>query len=153
MGRPCKNIAMKVGHHAAAENEARLEEEKKLKGNSDKIKPGKYLSTKQKRIFNTIVKELEAANILGNLDVYVLETTVIAIDRLQEIEKLINEDINKLWDKSLMTSKEKYTKDLWRGCNELSLSPQSRAKLGNLNYLAKESKDDPLAKILKGEDV
>ena len=50
-----------------------------------------------------------------------------------------------------LTIKDKYTKDLLRGCNELSLSPQSRAKLGNLALNNKEKDNDALLKIL-GED-
>lgn len=70
--------------------------------------------------------------------------------RLQEIEKIINDDIEKLGDKSLMSAKDKYTKDLFRCCNELSLSPQSRAKLGNINVQASKDSEDPLLKVLRG---
>ena len=49
-----------------------------------------------------------------------------------------------------MPSKEKYTKDFFRCCNELCLSPQSRAKLANLNVQAQE--EDPLMKALMLND-
>ena len=51
-----------------------------------------------------------------------------------------------------MASKEKYTRDLFRCCNELSLSPQSRAKLGNLNIQAKADAEDPVLKAILGDD-
>lgn len=153
MARPARAASTNAGHHAKEEIQARIEEEKKMRGNSDKLKPSSYLNAHQKKLFKAIVKELSNANILGNLDIYVLETTVIAIDRLQEIEKLVNEDIENLWDKTLMASKEKYTKDLWRGCSELSLSPSARAKIGNINVQAKGMKDDLLIKALRGEDI
>ena len=152
MARPSKSVSTLSGHQSSEEIEARKEQEDKLKGSADKIKPSSYLSAKQKKLFKTIVKELEASGILGNLDIYVLETTVIAIDRLQEIEKIINKDITRLTDKTLMSAKDKYTKDLWRGCNELSLSPQARAKLGNLNVQTRNMEEDPLLKALKSED-
>jgi P27 family predicted phage terminase small subunit len=152
LARPCKSVATQNGHQTEEEKLARQEQEELLKGSSDKIKPSSYLSKEQKKLFKTIVKELEASGILGNLDIYVLETTVIAIDRLKAIEKAINEDIEKLYDKNLMATKDKYTKDLWRGCNELSLSPQSRAKLGNLNVQTQNIKDDELLKVLRGDD-
>jgi phage terminase small subunit len=69
---------------------------------------------------------------------------------MQEIEKLINKDIANLRDKSLLSAKDKYTKDFFRCCNELSLSPQSRAKLGNINFQVKAKEDDPLLKVLHG---
>lgn len=123
MARPSKSVNVMNKNLTKEELSIRKETEDKLKGAADKITPPKYLNAKQKRIFRYIVNELEASGILGNLDVYVLATASIAIDRLQEIEILINEDIKKLLDKSLMSAKEKYTKDFFRSMNELSLSP------------------------------
>ena len=131
------------------EKKDRLEGEQRLKGNEDNISPPGYLNKKQKSIFRYIVKNLEASGILGNLDIYVLTTCCIAIDRLQEIETLINEDFSKLYDKALLSAKDKYTKDLYRCCNELSLSPQSRAKLANIDVQAKEEEQDPLLGLLR----
>lgn len=62
---------------------------------------------------------------------------------------MINKDSEKLFDKSLMSSKDRYTKDLFRCCNELSLSPQARAKMANINVQAQQEQEDPLLKILK----
>lgn len=152
MGRPTKSVDTMSKHLTNEEKEARKEQEEKLKGNNNKVKPPSYLSDSQKKIFRYIVSELKASCILCNLDVYVLTTTSIAIDRLQSIEMLINDNISIIYNKDLMASKDKYTKDLWRGCNELSLSPQSRSKLGNLNIQAKEKADDPLLKVLSGGD-
>ena len=149
MARPCKSAKV-LTECSQTKNEInrRIETEDKLKGMADKIKPPTYLNQKQKKIFKYIVSELKASGILGNLDVFILSTCSIAIDRLQEIEKMINEDITKLTDKDLMSSKDKYTKDLFRCCSELSLSPQSRSKLSNLNLQAQQTQQDPLLKVL-----
>ncbi len=153
MARPCKAIGTQSRHNTKEEIQARQEQEQKLKGASDKIKPPKYLNKSQKKIFKYIVQELEASEILSNLDIYVLTTCSIAIDRLEEIETKFNQDIENLKDKDLIKAKDIYTKDLYRCCNELSLSPQSRAKLGNLNVQAKANEEDPLLKALKGVDL
>ena len=150
MARPCKPIETQSRHNTKEEIEARKKQEEKLKGLADKIKPPGYLNKEQKKIFKYIVDQLKASGILSNLDIYVLSTCSIAISRLIEIEKKINEDINRLWDKDLMSSKDKYTKDFFRCCNELSLSPQSRAKLGNINLQAEQEKQDPLLQVLAG---
>lgn len=150
MARPSKSVKTMSKNLTKEEKEVRLETEEKLRGRGDNISPPKYLNARQKKIFNYIVQELEASKILGNLDVYILATCAISIDRLQEIEKLINKDIERILDKSLMAAKEKYTKDFFRCCNELSLSPQSRAKLGNINLQAEQDKQDPLLKVLAG---
>lgn len=146
MGRPAKAVSTMSKHLSKAEMEKRKEKEDCFKGKSDKIRPPTYLSNGQKKIFRYIVKELEASEILGNLDIYILSTCSIAIDRLKEIETMINGDSELLLSKELMSAKDKYTKDLYRCCSELSLSPQSRAKLANINISAKN--ENPLIKLL-----
>lgn len=128
----------------------RIQAEEKLRGAANNILPPRHLNARQKKIFNYIVDELQASDILGNLDVYILGSCAVAIDRIQQIEKMINKNINNLYDKSLMSAKDKYSKEFFRCCNELSLSPQSRAKLGNINLQAKQQEEDPLLKVLAG---
>lgn len=152
MSRPCKNISAMSKHLTKEEIEGRQAIEDKLKGSDDKLKPPSYLNSNQKKIFKNIVNELRASGILSNLDNYILTTAAIAIDRLQEIEKLINEDIKNLYNKDLMSSKDKYTKDLFRCCSELSLSPQSRAKFANINIQKGKDEEDPVKKVLRGEE-
>lgn len=150
MARPSKSVKTMSKNLTKEEKEVRLETEEKLKGGADKISPPTHLNSNQKKIFKYIVEQLKASGILGNLDIYILTNCCIAIDRLQGIEKLINEDIKELLNKDLMSAKDKYTKDFFRCCNELSLSPQSRAKLGNINLQDKQQKEDPLLKVLAG---
>lgn len=150
MPRPSISAKLTPQNQSKGDMEKRLENEERLKGNSDKIKAPGYLNDKQTEIFNYIVDELHASEILGNLDIYILETCSIAIERIQEIEILINNNANILVNKGLMSAKDKYTKDFFRCCNELCLSPQSRAKLGNINLKAQEDENDPLLKILQG---
>lgn len=150
MARPSMSASVTSKHLTEEERQNKIETETKLKGNNDKIKPPKHLSKEQKKIFKYIVTELIGADILGNLDIYVLTTCSICIDRLQNIEKLINEDVEKLSDRKLMGSRKDYQTDLFRCMNELSMTPQSRAKLGNLNMVAKENSEDPLLKALAG---
>jgi P27 family predicted phage terminase small subunit len=150
LARPTKSIVTKTGAMTKSEIRARQEQEEKLKGKANNILPSQYLNDHQKELFNYIVDELRTSGILSNLDVFALETCVIAIDRLQYIETAINNDLELLRDKMLMASKDKYTKDLFRTVNELSLSPQARAKLGNINIQAQEAAEDPLLKVLSG---
>lgn len=152
MARPCKSAKVLTDYSQTKEEiEFRIQAEETLKGNSE-LKPPAYLNEKQTALFNFIISELENAGILCGLDTYMLETCVIAIDRLQEIESMINDDFGLIKNASLMSAKDKYTKDLYRCCNELSLSPQSRAKLANINLQAKQNEEDPLVKLLAGDD-
>ncbi|NRT34130.1 P27 family predicted phage terminase small subunit [Clostridium beijerinckii] len=150
MARPSMSATVTSKHLTEEERKNKIETEQKLKGSSDNIKPPKHLSAKQKKIFKYIVDELVNSDILGNLDIYVLSTTAICIDRLQEIEKLINEDIEKLNDRKLMGSRKDYQSDLFRCMSELSMTPASRAKLGNINLQTQQNQNDPLLNILGG---
>jgi len=150
MARPTKAVATMSKNLTAEEKTARIKGEKVLKGEDDKLIPPTYLNEKQANIFKYIVDSLNKSGILGNLDIFILATCCIAIDRLQYIEIMINNDTDLLSNNAFMSSKEKYTKDLYRCCNELSLSPQSRAKLANINTQQKE--ENPLLKALIDDD-
>lgn len=150
MGRPAMSTKTTSKHLSKAEMSAKSEVEERLKGRGDKLKPPKYLTTPQKKIFKFIVKELEESGTLGNLDVYVLTECSIALDRMQEIEQRINHEFENIASQALMTAKDRYTKSFFRCCNELCLSPQARAKMGNLNLRAKE--ENPLLKILSDDE-
>lgn len=149
MARPCKSVETQSRHNTKEEVETRKKVEQSLKSGTDKIIPPKYLNTKQKRIFKNIVEQLKASDILCNLDVFVLTTCSIAIERLAEIETQINNDIGLLSIPAFMASKEKYTKDFFRCCNELSLSPQARSKIGSLALSKLKKEEDPLLQVLK----
>lgn len=150
MARPCKPAKVLTDKsQTKAEISERERIERRLRGERVHITcPGDLLPS-QKRIFRRIVKELSASEILGSLDSYLLRTAAISIDRLQTIEGMINDNPELITSKSLMTSKDKYTKDFFRCCNELGLSPQSRAKFANLMAAKAE---DPLIAALSADD-
>lgn len=141
MARPAKAIdtnSMKMGKE---ERMNREESEKRLRGSNDKIKPFSYLNKRQRAIFKDILSNLNK-DILSNLDTYLLNQTAITIERLESLEKEINlaskitDETGKVKDKvdiklitTLKSVRDMYSKEFFRCCNELSLSPQARAKL------------------------
>lgn len=149
MARPAKAVAANSSNLTTLEVRERKNVEDKLKGDGD-LKPPSYLTKTQKKLFKNILKMLENSDILGALDVYILSQTAISIDRLQSIEQQINEKHELLENSAFMASKDKYTKDFFRCCNELCLSPQSRAKLGAAAVQKKKS--DPLMDVLNDDD-
>lgn len=150
MARPAKPVALNSKHLTKQEYSERERLETKIRGDKTKIICPSDLSPDQKKIFKRIVKELGNSDILGSLDTYLLRQTAIAIDRLQAIEAMINEDSSLLFNAKLMASKEKYSKEFFRCCNELGLSPQSRAKFANL--LATKTEDPLLAALAADDD-
>lgn len=72
MARPTKPIEGCTGARTNAEKERRKENEEKLRGDNDKLKPPSYLTKEAKKIFKWIVKESKEANLFGNVDRFVL---------------------------------------------------------------------------------
>lgn len=151
MARPAKATGARVGHASKAETDERRAREDAMRGDGANLAPPKYLSAHQKKIFAKIVTELTASEILGELDVYVLATAAIAIDRLEQIEKKINKDEKMLTDDALLRAKDKYARDFYKCCQELCLSPQARAKM---SASAAEMRKPPskLEQILGSDD-
>ena len=152
MARPTKSITTRTGHMSKNEIDARIEYEAKLRGESDRIRPPSFLSKEQKRIFKGIVDYLIPSGILGNIDIHVVTHAAITIDRINECEKQLNE--NGLLDEEEKPSayvkmKSNYMKEFFRLCNELSLSPQSRVKLTNINVGVEKEQQDPLRRIIQ----
>lgn len=151
MARPSKSVETMSKHLTKDEIRIRSENQNKLKGNSDNIIPSQELNENQLFLFDFIKDELRESGILSNLDTFILTKCVISIDRLQYIEKIINNKPQAILNKDLMSAKDKYDKDFYRCCSELSLSPQSRAKIANINKEAIDKEEDPVIRALKGE--
>lgn len=147
MGRPSKSAKVLTEcSQTKAEIATRVEAENKLKGNG-LPSPPKYLSEEQRGIFDRIVGLLKESDILSELDSDVLGICAVSLDRIAEIERRQNEDPELFGDSKLLAAKEKYTKDFFRCCNELCLSPQSRAKVAIATTAKKTA--DPLLEVLK----
>ena len=150
MARPTKSArVLSECSQTKDEINARIENEEKLKGKSE-VHPTQQLTENQLVIFNFIKSELEESKLLSGLDSFLLTLFSITADRLQFIEDKINKKPSLAFNKDLISSKKAYTADFLRCCNELSLSPQSRAKLGNINLQAEQEKQDPLLQVLAG---
>lgn len=145
MGRPCKAAYTKIGASAKAEREQREKAENELRGTPKTIKNApKWMTKEQKKIRKKIVAEAE--KVLADVDCYVLDQCAVAIDRLQDIEQQINDDPQLMLDKRIIAAKKQYAAEFFRCCTELSLSPQSRAKLATAG--TKKEEPNPLLKLL-----
>lgn len=148
MARPAKAVSLRSGHVTEEERRIRQEEESRLRGKDDRIKPPEDLNENQRQIFEYVVEELAESGVLGNLDVFVLSAFAKAVDRIGTIEGMVEENPALLSNSALMGTKAKYMQDFWRGCNELCLSPQARAKIGSLSLQAQAAEKNPILEIL-----
>ena len=150
MARPCKPAKMLTDKSQTKDEISERDSiEKKLRGDKVTLTPPKHLSAEQKKTFRKIVKWLKDSEILGSADVNIIAVTAVAIERIREIEQMVNDKPQLLMNTALMGTKDRYTNDFFRGCNELGLSPQSRAKFANIRAAKKE--EDPLMKLLSEE--
>ena len=120
-----------------------------LKGDNACIVPPYRLSDSQLNIFNKIRDVYNKVDLIGELDIYTLAECAVVIDRLQVLEMMINDNPDLLTDKDIMSIRKGYTQDYYRLCNELGLSPQSRAKLGSLSLQKDKQNNDKLLTLLK----
>ncbi|WP_342045977.1 phage terminase small subunit P27 family [Bacillus sp. OTU530] len=161
MARASKPVDLQTAHLTKEEYKQRKQAEEKLKGNDGLVyKPPSHLSKEEKKVYKFIVEELRSSQILNNLDITILETTVDAVVRMQECKNIINEH-------GLVTIKEDgtlvrnpasiiykdYNAIFNKCCMEIGLSPSARSKLAVLNVKNEQDKQDPLLQLLSGSDV
>lgn len=152
MARPAKPIELQTRHNTKEEIDRRKKAQDRMKGKAVNVKPPYALSKGQKKIFGKIKGIYEKCDVLGELDSYILAETAVVIDRLQQIEQMINDAPELLKDKDLMSIRKGYTQDYYRACNELGLSPQSRAKLSGLSAAKDKEENDPILMLFKEEE-
>lgn len=152
MARPAKSVKVKSGAITGAEAGIRTEIEEKVRGIAEPPEPPEHLTAEQAEIFRFITNGLAASEILGKMDVFVLESTAVAVDRLRQINGMIDRELELLRDSSLQNARAKFQNDLWRGCSELCLSPQARAKLGSIAAQKMKERKDPLIEALEADD-
>lgn len=151
MARPCKSAKLLTDYsQTKGEIEHRVMVEEKLRGKTGKLVPPEHLTDEQAEIFSQVVGMLEKAKILGAADTFLLERFAVVIQRLRWIDGRINDDPELLANKTLLQARKELMADFLKICTELSLSPQSRAKIGNLSLQAEQARQDPLLKVLSG---
>ena len=148
-GRPAKSVKVQSGVLSEADAARRREIEEKVRGSADKLqKPPAYLTKRQKAVWKWIVKELDAAAILSNLDAPLLELASIALDRIRMYDDMIREAPEGKIDSKLIRDRNVIVQEWLRYCNELCLSPQSRAKLGTISVTTMRESTDPIKAAL-----
>lgn len=150
MARPNMSLSVTSKHLTKAEIAERKEQEQRLKGASDDIRPSHYLTEKQVEMFHNLVAELEASGILTNVDSDSLSQYVFALDQLETCNDMINRNPQNLFDKDMIKARAQLVKECQAYATQFNLTPQARAKMGSNTLKAKEKAQDPLLKALSG---
>src|SRR4051812_15244466 len=118
MGRPPKNVDVNRKHLEKETALLRKNAEAVLQGEEQDLAPPSRLNANQRKIWKHIVEHLKTVKILGHIDAYLLENGVVAIDRLQVIEKTINQNFEMIMDRQLMNAQSKYFGVMHKMCND-----------------------------------
>lgn len=152
MARPTKSARLLTDKSQTKDEiNARIAEEDKLGGGKDAIVPPEWLSDVQKIIFESVVDAFAAADVLRNLDVHILAEFAWSLDCKCRAQAMINSDPDMLLNGQALNALKRYQDVFFRCCNELSLSPQSRAKLANVNAQVANNDLDMIKKIISGD--
>ncbi|RDY26797.1 phage terminase small subunit P27 family [Romboutsia weinsteinii] len=149
MAKASVPVELQRKHLTKEEKERRLETEKRLRGNNDKLKPPTYMTKEAKKIFKFLVKEAEEAQTFGNVDRFVLEQFSNTYANYKELGQLFNEELDFQKRTKIGRLMKQFSDALPRLYNELGLTPSTRAKFVALNLQKQEEENDPLLQLLK----
>lgn len=157
MARPKKPASVTTGHtQSRSELEARMAQEKKMKGASDLIdSPPSIIAMDDTAIefYHLIVSMLRDADILSNLDRYSVGLLADSLAKLQHANENIKEEGMKIWtftktgEKQVLNPIYPIYKDSLNNFSKLAtqfgLTPSSRASLSDIALQQRKEDSDP----------
>lgn len=161
-GRKKTSAKVKKGNSETKEQlKVRAEMENRLLGSDDKVyQVPEYLDDLSKAYYKYIITELKDLELLGNLDIAVVEQTAICLSQMRQLddqvkrENIIITQIDRYGNEvrkenPAWTAKQKLLKEFRAFANLLPMSPSARAQLAGIKIEAKEEQEDPLLQILQ----
>lgn len=136
-------------HLTKDEMEKRIAVENAFIDNGE-ITPPTYLTKDQLAAFKLIENALREAKVLSKLDTVTITQAAVAICMLHQSNKQVARRPTLAVDKDFVGTQERLVRTYLKLCDELCLSPQSRAKLGVLVANQKKEDTDPLLSVLNG---
>lgn len=147
MPRPAKPMKTTKAAYTKEDIAARMVVENSIATDKLPSVPPKEWNDRRKAVFKWLYEALEKSGILCTLDKPSFYQACIIIDRLQELDEII--DKCGVADKELRVARSDYFKQFLSICAELGLSPTARAKIGTL--IVNKKKEDPLLAALGGD--
>lgn len=156
MARPRKNVAALQGHQSKEEIQRRLEQEKRITGDSDNIVVPKFIENDPIAVeeFLRIVEELRKVNIVTNVDSTMLGIYADCYSKYYEAtlsmqqEPLVFVDNNSV--NPYVKVQNNYIQTLMKISAMYGLDAASRSKIAHLQPSDKEEKPDALMELMKG---
>ena len=161
-GRPRKSTTALQGNVSKEEIQRRLEIEKKLTGNSDKIEAPDFIKEDELALkkFNELVEELKSVGIITNVDTDLLAvysdcwSKYVKATIMLSMQDMVEEQENKLGAVVKVVNpyirvQDQYSNKLLKLSSLFGLSPADRSKIAHLDPSDKEKKEDPLMGLIK----
>lgn len=143
--------------------EKRLEQESRLKGNSDNIVAPEFIQDDEVALekFYQLVDELKASEIISNVDVDLLAvysncwSKYVDATKMLYVQEMVEYQENKLGALTKVTNpyikiQNMYSDKLMKISSLFGLSPADRSKIAHLDPSSKEEQIDPLTELLRG---
>jgi len=165
MARPRKPATLKQGKsETKAQLEVRAAAEEMLIGNTDLLQEApEHLDDLGRAYYMFLITELEISGILSNLDIPLLEQTADSLSKMRQADKILNAEglliynvdrygQDQIKEHPAVGTKQKYLTQFRALSTQLGLSPASRAQLAGMQIDQKADEEDPLLRILRGDD-
>lgn len=162
IGRPKKPASLQTGNNMSkAEKDRLAKAEQEIKGNDDMIYDvPNHLDDRAKKYYKFIIDQLNATNLLSNLDKPLVEQVADSLSKIRQCDEIINRDgvlideedrSGKIAQREHPTiaTKMKYLDRFRNLSTQLGMSPSSRAALAALNIEKIEEDEDMLINLLK----
>ena len=162
MARPRKNIEALQGAYTKEAMQERLEQDKRLKGNKDKLIAPAFIENDQVALdkFNSLIRELSSCDLINNVDVDLLAVYADSWSKYMKATIMLSKQdmVEEQESKTGITKvqnpyikiQQSYSQQLLKISNLFGLSPADRSKIAHLEPSSKEEKTDPLMDLLKG---
>lgn len=162
IARPPKNLNALSAAYTKEEKDKRIAAENKLKGKNDNIRPPDFLKTDIVALnkFEELVKALEEAEILSNVDVdllavycdswskYVKATKILSSQDMVEDQINSLNHVNKTMNPYIKVQ-QTYSQQLIKISSLFGLSPADRSKVSH-NIEVEDKSSDVLLELIKG---
>lgn len=148
MPRDAKPINLTNAKYTNKDKAIRTEIENRLISGGVSVEPPPLeWSEQRKSIYNRICSVLKSSGNLAGLDKFTIMQASIIIDRVRQIDELI--DKQGVGDKELRICRSDYFKQYMAIASILCLTPSARLKVNSLIADKQKQEQDPLLKALK----
>lgn len=159
MPRPAKPVALCENSRLTKEEKAaRLKAEQKYQGVGDLVYqcPSDLVTDREQELYMFLVNQLKSAEILNNLDIEMIKSTVFCIinmndanNSIRQYGSIIETEDGKIYKNPAVGVYKDYHAMFISNSIRLGLSPADRAKLAVLDTKNKQEEEDQLLKALR----